>query len=228
MNHDRSIVAILAANIATLLAAAWGEWGLGQLLWPYWMQSVIIGYYARKRMLLLQEFCTKDFKINNRPVEATPATQRQTANFFALHYGAFHVGYLFFLTGFATQADSAGYVPVTNESTGEVMMMHVGHTDGLDLLIYLLLGIGFWLSHRASHREHVRADISRKPNIGTMMFMPYLRIFPMHFTIIFGAMLSGGLAVAFFAILKTVADIGMHRAEHYWLQTERKPKSSWR
>ncbi len=232
MGQDRSLVAILAANIATIVAAAIGDWGLGQLLWPYWVQSVIIGYYARRRILLLQAFCTKDFKINNRAVEATPATKRTTANFFALHYGFFHVGYLFFLSGFAISADAAGYVPVTNESTGAVTMMHVGHTDGLDLLIYLLLGIGFWMSHRASHREHVQADIDRKPNIGTMMFLPYLRIFPMHLTIILGGAMGSGWALVYFAILKTLADIGMHSAEHHWLQQGSKgtpeSRSGWR
>lgn len=216
--HDRSLHAILAANIATIAAALLFGWGLGQLLWPYWIQSVIIGFYARRRMLMLQDFCTEGFKVNNRPVAPTPETRKQTANFFALHYGVFHLFYLFFLSAFAAGSDASGNLAVTNTSTGEVSMLHIGQTDGLDLLIYLALGIGFWLSHRASHREHVQADLARKPNIGSLMFLPYLRIIPMHLTIIFGAVLGGGLALVFFAALKTAADIAMHRVEHRWLQ----------
>ena len=218
MTHDRSLQPILAANIATIVAALVFDWGLGQLLWPYWIQSVIIGYYARYRILMLKDFCTEGFTVNDRPVDPTPETQRQTANFFAMHYGIFHLGYLGFLTSFTASSDGSGYVPVTDANTGEIYTMEFGHTDGIDLLIYLALGIGFWLSHRASHQEHVRADLARKPNIGTLMFLPYLRVIPMHLTIIFGAMLSGGLALIFFAALKTAADIAMHRVEHRWLQ----------
>ncbi|PTD97117.1 DUF6498-containing protein [Pseudothauera lacus] len=218
MTHDRSLFPIIATNIATIIAALWADWGLGQLLWPYWMQSVIIGFYARRRILALQDFCTEGFKVNNRAVAPTVQTQRQTANFFALHYGGFHFFYLFFLLAFAAAADPSGHVPVTNTNTGEVSMMHIGHTGGLDMLIYLALGVGFWLSHRGSHREHVQADLQRKPNIGTLMFLPYLRVIPMHLTIIFGAVLGGGAALALFATLKTVADVAMHKVEHRWLQ----------
>ena len=214
MSQDRSLHAILAANIATIAAAVWADWGLGQLLWPYWLQSVIIGFYARRRILALQDFSTEGFRINKRAVAPTA----QTANFFAMHYGGFHLFYLFFLLAFAASADPSGHVPVTNTETGEVSMMHVGHTGGLDLLIYLALGVSFWLSHRGSHREHVQADLRRKPNIGTLMFLPYLRVIPMHLTIILGAALGGSLALALFATLKTVADVAMHKVEHRWLQ----------
>lgn len=44
MNHDRGLWAIVGANALTLLIAGWQQWGLLQLLWPFWIQSVIIGY----------------------------------------------------------------------------------------------------------------------------------------------------------------------------------------
>jgi hypothetical protein len=47
------------------------------------------------------------------------------------------------------------------------------------------------------------------------MFYPYLRIIPMHFTIIFGSMLPQGM-LPLFVLLKTGADAGMHLVEH-WL-----------
>ena len=218
MSHDQSLRAIIATNVATIFAALIFDWGLGQLLWPYWIQSVIIGYYARRRILMLQDYCTEGFKINNRAVEPTPETRNSTANFFALHFGGFHVGYLVFLITFAVTVDPSGYVAITDANSGKVHQLHVGHTDAIDVLIYLALGIGFWLTHRASHREHVKADLSRTPNIGSLMFLPYLRIIPMHLTIIFGAVLGGGSALFFFAALKTAADVAMHRIEHRWLQ----------
>lgn len=216
---DRSARGILAANVLTVAVALWQGWGLLQLLWPFWIQSVIIGWYARRRMLVLQDFCTDGLKINNRAVDATPETLRRTANFFAVHYGFFHFGYLVFLLGFAAGADVDGRVPVTNESTGQVHMLMVGQVHPLDFLIFLALGVGFWFGHRASHREHVRRDLEGRPSLGKLMFIPYLRVFPMHLTIIFGGLLGGG-AVLLFGCLKTVADLLMHRVEHRMLQTE--------
>jgi len=58
----------------------------------------------------------------------------------------------------------------------------------------------------------------QKPNIGKMMFFPYARIIPMHLTILFGGILSGGtfkgkMTLALFMLLKTFADIIMHIVE---------------
>ena len=88
---------LLLANVATLAAALVFDWPAGWLLWPYWMQSVVIGWYARKRMLSLRNFSTSGFTSNNRAVPEDEAGKRSTANFFTLHYGFFHLGYFVFL-----------------------------------------------------------------------------------------------------------------------------------
>lgn len=53
----------------------------------------------------------------------------------------------------------------------------------------------------------------KKPNLGTLVFYPYLRIIPMHLTILWGTQMGGG-AMLFFMLIKTVADAGMHIVEH--------------
>jgi hypothetical protein len=68
-----AIVGIVVANALTLLVALWLHWPLVLLLWPFWIQSVLIGWYARKRILARSD-----------------AT---AANFFAIHYGIFHGAY---------------------------------------------------------------------------------------------------------------------------------------
>ena len=57
----------------------------------------------------------------------------------------------------------------------------------------------------------------QKPNLGTIMMYPYLRIIPMHLAIIFGSMVSG-LGLIIFMGLKTFADAGTHMIEHYLFQ----------
>ncbi len=41
----------------------------------------------------------------------------------------------------------------------------------------------FAWNHRSSYRRHIAADREGFPNIGTMMFLPFLRVVPMHLTI---------------------------------------------
>ncbi len=209
---DHALKGILLANAATLALAWWQQWSLLELMWPYWMQSVIIGWYARQRILKLREFSTEGLRINDRAVSPTPETQRQVANFFALHYGFFHLGYLAFLVMFSATADGAGFVTVHHDSGGS-SEVHIGHLHPLDYLAFALLVIGFWLSHRASHREHVAADLCGCPNLGTLMFLPYARVVPMHLTIILGVSM-GDSALWLFALLKTGADVLMHKVEH--------------
>ena len=189
---------ILAANGVTVLIALVQDWPLALMLWPFWIQSVIIGWFSRKRILALKEFSVEGFKVNGRQAEATPQTQRETANFLVLHYGAFHAGYLVFL------------------------MAKSPAISGLDWLLIGASGVGFWLGHQRSHRLNVDADTRTKRNIGALMFLPYVRIVPMHLVILSGG--TGGssaVVMLLFGGLKTAADAFMHVVEHRWLQGRR-------
>lgn len=215
---DRAKHGIIAANAITIVVAYLDGAGLLLLLWPYWIQSVVIGFYAQRRMRLLQRFSTEGLKINNRSVDPTLETRSKAANFFVLHYGFFHLGYLVFLISFTTGADGAGMLEVTNSDSGRASLVAIGTLGAIDLLIVVALGVGFWQSHRASHLEHVAADLRGRPNLGALMFMPYARIIPMHLTIILGAVVGAGGGVVVFGVLKTVADVIMHKVEHHVLQ----------
>jgi uncharacterized protein DUF6498 len=209
---DNAALAIVASNLLTLLTAWWQDWPLALLLWPYWCQSLIIGWFARKRILALQNFSTEGFRINDQAVAPTPETRRRTASFFALHYGFFHLGYLAFLV-----ASASGATVASGDGT-QVAHSSFARLHGSDVLLILALSISFWFSHRASHREHVAADLQRTPNIGTLMFMPYLRVVPMHLTIILGLTLGDDWGRLMFGSLKTASDVLMHKIEHRWLQ----------
>jgi hypothetical protein len=222
--RDHALRNILASNALTAAVALLFDWSLLAVLWPFWIQSVVIGVFARRRILKLVEFSTEGLKINERSVEPTPATRTEVANFFALHYGLFHFFYFVFLAGFtATSISGGGVVPVTDGGTGEVTQVVIGVLGPIDLVLFLGLGYAFWRTHAASHREHVAADLGGRPNIGTLMFMPYLRILPMHLSIILGAVLGGSTAVLLFLALKTAADAGMHMIEHALLAKRPRP-----
>src|SRR5512140_571136 len=86
-------VPLVAANAVAVATALFFGWPIGTLVWPYLAQSVAIGWLARGRMLDEPRISTEGLTSNGRPVPPTPEGRRSTANFFALHYGFFHVMY---------------------------------------------------------------------------------------------------------------------------------------
>jgi hypothetical protein len=183
------------ANALTLVAAIVLGWSPAWLLWPYWIQSVIIGWYARKRMLNLDRFSTKGFTSGGKPVPEDDSGKRSTASFFAFHYGFFHVGYLVFL-------------------------LDSHRVDGLwNWLALLACGVSFVLSQRATYAVQHAADLRGVPSLGALMFTPYLRVLPMHLGIIFGAGIGDGTwLLVLFTVLKTGSDIALDTIDRRWAE----------
>ncbi|MEW6690302.1 MAG: DUF6498-containing protein [Pseudomonadota bacterium] len=191
---DRSIYALLAANLLALLIAYATRMTLRELMLVYWIQSVIIGVTSFLRILSLRRFDTENFRLGNRPLEETAGDKLRVAFFFLAHYGGFHFVYLGFLTLGGKGADAG---PATG---------------------YLLCALVFAANHLYSLFQNVRRDAAGRPNLGVLMMLPYARIFPMHLTILFGGLFFGGTAAfVLFGALKIVADAVMHTVEHHVL-----------
>lgn len=182
--------AILFGNAVTLAGAVFQHWPALPVLAVYWGQSVAIGVINVIRMLSLKDFSTEGFRSGNRPVPANRQGQISTARFFAFHYGFFHLVYGVFLFGTGELGHLSGWMPLT---------------IGINVAI-------FAAAHAWPLVTSGGQDYRGKPNLGVLMFYPYLRILPMHLAIILGAMFSGALPL--FVVLKTGADLGMHAIEH--------------
>jgi hypothetical protein len=196
-NDSSGVLGVIATNLVAIGIAWWQHWPLVTLLWPYWMQSVIIGWYSRKRILALRDFSLAN--TNGFDRGSPEATKRQTARFFTLHYGVFHLVYALFLWAF---------------TAGRLRGVPAYHVTPLDLVFMAVLAVSFVLTHRATYQRIMAADQQGRPNIGGVMFLPYLRIVPMHLAIIIGigAGYHGGMLL--FATLKTIADALMHWIEY--------------
>ncbi len=194
---DGSLWMLVLANVLTLVVALWQAWDPLSLMLLYWAQSVIIGISNVFRILALDRFSTTGFTINDQAVDPTPATKVQTAVFFSLHYGLFHAVYAVFLLA-------------ANDAAASL--------DGW----FGLCVVAFVVNHAWSHRYNLALDRRGTPNIGTLMFTPYLRIVPMHLTLIFaGFALDSVFGLLLFGVLKTAADCGMHLVEHQQLRKVR-------
>ncbi len=137
----------------------------------------------------------------DQPVLPTRAIQVKTVTFFAVHYGIFHLVYLVFISG---MAPAFGWV---------------------DRLAVLGTAVAFTLTHHSSFHRNLEADRTGTPNIGTLMFLPYARVIPMHLTILIGG--HGGtdstVAILIFSALKTGADVLMQHVEHALLRRSTSP-----
>jgi len=201
--RNGSALAILVSNAITMAFAYHQRWDLRPLLLIYWCQSVIIGAFNFMRMMRLRRFSTAGFTSNGRPVPETSQGKRGAAIFFAVHFGFFHVGYMVFLVALAD---------------GELAPGDVGgpwRPDRLDRALLVFSVISFLVGHWFSYRRNVEADLAGRPNLGTLMFLPYARILPMHLTIILAFWMGSQRgALMLFMALKTVADLIMHHVEH--------------
>jgi hypothetical protein len=185
--------ALLIANVLTTALALWQQWSISALLVPFWLQSMVLGMLHVRRILALKNFSTEGFTSNGQRVPEDRSGKRSTALFFALHYGFFHLFYLVFVfMAIATSKSPA--VP-----------------SGQWLLLLLIIVI---VTQYLTHRDNMRRDALGRPNIGGMMFLPYLRVIPMHLIIFIGARFGNSeLTLLSFMAMKTLADLGMQWAE---------------
>ncbi|MEO1150534.1 MAG: DUF6498-containing protein [Pseudomonadota bacterium] len=205
-----AFLGIIAGNALTIFLAITRGWSANELMWIYWCQSVIIGLMNFVRMWTLKNFSTDGLTSGGKPVEETPAAAKATALFFAFHYGFFHLVYAIFLS-----TDGKFHLPPSEA-----------------FLIFVSV-MGFLASHAFSLNQNMAPDMSgTRPNLGTIMFMPYIRIVPMHLTIIFGGFITtlgngpNVVLLMLFMLLKTAADGAAHVIEHYIYQASRTGQDS--
>jgi hypothetical protein len=208
------LVSLIGVNLVTIVFAILGNWDLASVIFIYWAQSVMIGIFAFLSILFTDTSAIADTMAENPAVPGAvlggpgPVRTLQAAllklflaGFFAVHYGAFHAGYFFFITDFSL------FGPVSFDDPG------------------ILVSCGLFLAiHAWSFLFYRKRGKAAALGMMTQFMEPYARIFPMHLTIIFGSFIILGLqsfgitttlpVLVFFLVLKTVADIAAHLKKH--------------
>lgn len=182
---DPIIYFLLGINIALGMAYFQGAISAETILFTYYFQSLVIGLSYFIQMKTLKDYSVDGFKINGAQAVKSPKTKGCTSTFFLFHFGFFHLVYFIFLiTSFKFTVDSTFlWTSVLAFGVGEAM---------------------------AIVRKRTASTIE-KPNIGTLMFTPYLRIIPMHIFILMGGFFGHSQKTfSMFIILKIISDILMH------------------
>lgn len=191
MRRHLSTVILILANILTIVFAVVQKWDIGDVVWIYWTQSIIIGFFHFFYILSQKQFSTELIKYDKIPIPATRATQHKMAWFFLCHYGLIHLIFFVFLR-YLWQL-----------------------TPSISALSFALCIIAFLGTHGFSYWESRQKVAATKPNIWSLMFHPYARVVPMWLTLTIGIQYARDYSTTLFLFLglKTLADVIMHVTE---------------
>jgi hypothetical protein len=185
---------LVLSNLAIIFIALLAHWSILTLLWGYWLQSLIIGFFNGLKLLM--------FGQQRTPQQGFLHSIKTSLYFFG-HYGLFHCVYLLLLFFLCNSANTTL------------------HFTPPDLSAIALIGFLFFLNHCYSFAQHYLWEKQIVVISSSNVFLdPYKRIFPMHLSIIaagfFSALIPSAqqIFIIIFLILKTFADLKSHEILH--------------
>ncbi len=187
---------LLSANIVPLMGVMFWSWNIVDLLFIYWAESAVIGFYSLLKLILIKHESADPFeRIMNVIAKIFGSV------FFIVHFGGFMLGHGLFL-----------YV-IANEYLGaQVDLLQLCWATRYALLAMLI-------SHGYSFVTNflIKGEKNREKGSDPML-EPYARIIVMHLTLIFGMFLvlifqKVSLLLVLFIILKTALDLRGHLRE---------------
>jgi hypothetical protein len=184
-----SIISLVIANLVPLYGAVFEGWSIFSIIFLFWLESAIIGYFNIQKMKRVEE-AEAEKKAEGQFFSASPFS---LSMFFLMHYGIFmfvHLIFVLFLF-FRFQVDFFGI-----------------------LIGFLGLVISHWISYKGNfldHQEYLYISENR------LLFQPYPRIIVMHLTLILGGFFvlsTGGAqwALGLMVTCKIIADLITHFA----------------
>ncbi len=89
---DPSALSLAFANLIVIALATIEGWNLATVLWVYWCQSIIIGFFSLMRMFSIRDYSTEGVLIGDKPVLPSPSTKAHLAVAFIAGYGGLSRG----------------------------------------------------------------------------------------------------------------------------------------
>lgn len=207
-----SVIVLILSNLFPLYGVLFLNWQVSELMALYWCENVILGIFNIPKIILARGKGKVEINI--------PGTQLNLVTnilnklfiipFFLIHYGGFCLGQGFFIyLIFFQNIIFIGSTPVL-----KIQQILFLFKDLEPAIIFMFLSHGFsFFSNFIMNKEY---EII---NANEQMMRPYSRIFVLHLTILFGAMLSvflknnlGSLMVMIIA--KIWVDIQAHLKAH--------------
>jgi len=183
---------LIAINVYLIIYYTEHPDSVNDIILLFWIQSVLIGIFNFLDMLTLRNVSETNMKVNGKPVaDSSAGSSGCMPWFFVLHYGIFHLVYLFFL----------------------VTLIDITKIN------WRFVQISFFAMLAASLSNFVQNKIRNRTedvSVSAMFFMPYARIIPMHLTILLPEFFKLSAPLLFLG-LKTFADVIMHLVYQRWV-----------
>lgn len=84
---DKSTKLLVVSNVITIIFAVIENWDLNSVLWIYWFQSVIIGYFNYVRMLKIENPNEQNLTTNELVAKSIKKGKQKNASSFLIIYG---------------------------------------------------------------------------------------------------------------------------------------------
>lgn len=185
--RDSSFWSLLLINVFVIAYYLINNTGFKTIIWIYWCQSVIIGFFNFLNLLTVHHIKPGSITINDEPVTKDATARGCLAPFFAFHYGVFHLVYMVFIYAMLTDAH-----------------------EKLDMTFLEISVAGFFFDQVRNFIRAKKWEQTHMVDAGTIFFIPYLRIVPMHLTILLPKFIGVIGAFPLFLVLKTIADLITH------------------
>jgi len=196
---DYSVYTLIAANLFSAAVAVYFNMPVRALVLVYWLQSLFIGLSFFVRIL-----CLRAFTVNRNPdgFERVPGKLGANVSAAFSFLGAYALAHAFYLT----------------------FLWEPKAGPGTSIIAISACALAFALNHLFSLFHNISLDSKATPNLNAMLFIPIVRILPMHIMVMTGFALTNeeetgrtfGLMVLI--ALKTGADVLMHVVEHHELR----------
>jgi hypothetical protein len=194
-----TLIMLLTVNLLPLLGVYLLGWNVFVLIFLYWLENVITGFFNILRMLVLQPWHILHW-----------FGKLFTVGFFTFHYGMFTAVHgVFVIMLFGGES-------ITNRGT--ISPSIIFDIISKYQLIYIVLAL--YLSHGLSYLiNYIGGKEYQKTNLKILMGRPYGRIIILHIVVLIGgffvlALKSPKLGIVLLVFLKTFFDLAAHRKEH--------------
>lgn len=216
MRLNPSQISLILANMVPLVGIFFG-WSLFSVLFFYWFESLVIGFFNIFKMLIAQAFPAENYN-QSRPLPSFLKILLRVlslpfklfmVSFFIAHYGMFMAGHLFIIITIS---------PLPWGLQGNTILNFSLLRDLISGSLFPLLSL--FISHGISFfHNFIGKQEYKKMSTQQLMMLPYKRAILMHITLLFGGFLLilTGMPIyliLLFIILKTVVDLKAHNKEH--------------
>lgn len=188
------VISLIGSNFIPIIGVLFYGWSIPTILFLYWVESGVIGFFNIFKMLLAQGSDSEIVRLKDAAFFEKYGKYVMIP-FFMIHYSGFMLGHWAFIYGiFGSTIQSNRNFLLT------LLVMFISHE-----ISFIVNFIG--------RQEYLSISTQAQ------MVQPYKRIVVMHLTIIFGSWLSIALKAPVGAVLimigiKTFLDLQAHLKEH--------------